>query len=1571
MKFSNTIYSLVAKGVKFWIENNKLKLSIPKDSIINTYEKTFLIKNKRKIFNLARVNAIFSKNEFPEIFSFSSKNVELSNGQKSIYFVDKFSGGTSAYNIPILFEVSPKVNLRKLLNDLEDLEKIHILLRSKIYIDSNSNIFLESHIENQVTLIKKEVKNFDELCSNIHSDINYNFDFRKDLLFRKTIYLCVETKKYYLNLVFHHIIFDGWSADIILRDLSSLYNGTRSFYDIYTENRKTYDDYVVWHDWYKTTSSFTKQLEYWQKALDSYQETSLLENNRRPSNLDFNGKDIFFKIETQVSQQLKLVSSELCVSNFSLLLSAYFLLISVFAKQNDIIVGVPFANRGKQDFYNTIGMFVNMLPIRVNIDHTNSISDFIKYVNEKVREAQNNLDVPFDIIVDNFSNSLDRRKNPIFQTMFVVQKFGDLSLDEDNILISNDKLNKLFTNARFDISVFLDDTNDRIDGKFNYATSVYDQKSITSMQECYVLILNQISQINLSLPISKIRYEDESKFVESIGSQKFNKLSLTSTIHGLFELQASENPQNIAVKYKGESFSYHCINTKANQLARFLGKSNSSNVIAIMMDVSEMTLISILAILKLGKTYICIDPSNPINRLKYIIDDTQASTLITDIPPTSISSSIPKNTKFKVNILNIQTIAEKLTLENSDNLYLDIQPTSLANIFYTSGTTGWPKGILIEHSMFLQSVISIKELYFYETQKLKTCSISSPSFDIFGLEYGLTILFGGTLKLLDKTFSRLDCSDIDFFQSTPSVIKIKLSNLFNCSETILFIGGEVLESSLLKKLVKKFKLVVNVYGPTETTIWSTSKEYSKENLELEYLCSNIGKPLQGKQALILNDYLKPLPRYAKGNLFFAGGCLSRGYLNLDEQNKKVFVNFPFREETNAVLKSITRLYNTGDLVRRREDNDLEYISRDDSQVKVNGNRIELSEIEYWICKGKHIKNAVVLKKIVEDSEYLVGYLECSEEIDIDALKKSLAINLPDHYIPNFILVLEKFPTNKNGKIDLKSLPMPKVDKVTSKNHIENDLTLSLNKILVEILPRLSKNSSLGVNQNFFEFGLNSLLAIKLVNIINSEFSVSLSIKDIFKNNTISKLTSIITNPKDTRFVEILTHLEKNNTVYPLSFAQERLLFMEKLYEGCDFNNLPIIFKVNNSLNTTSFSNSILYLINFHQILKTLITVDENKLDYVQKILDSVDQSRLIKTKIVKKEKQIRKIISEEMHHVFDLNNEIPIRITFIYNKNSGYLVINFHHIAFDGMSTEVFFRDLCIIYEHHLYKTNIPIKNILKGTLQYSHFSQWQRKVFTNNYLQSKSKFWKKKLLDCKGNLCDFMRDHLNSDLDFRGDEIFLTLDQKLSSRLRKYAAKNCVTLLSLMVSVYFITLSKFSNQRDIVIGVPYSGRTQIDLENSIGFFVNTLPIRELVDPDLSCNDFIKQISRQIIETHLYQDFPYERIVRDFSVRDAHNRNPIFQFLFSVQSFGKNFFSTHQEYRLTRDIEPLESKFKYKVARYDITTIIDDYNPEINVLMNYATAFYNEVKINNFISLYKDHLKEVVGEKNKYIYELL
>ncbi|WP_035896200.1 non-ribosomal peptide synthetase, partial [Legionella oakridgensis] len=938
------------------------------------------------------------------------------------------------------------------------------------------------------------------------------------------------------------------------------------------------------------------------------------------------------------------------------------------------------------------------------------------------------------------------------------------------------------------------------------------------------------------------------------------------TIHALFEEQVQRTPNHTALIFEGVSYTYQALNAESNQLAHYIRKHyqvKPDTPIVIQMARCNELIVALLGVLKSGAAYVPIDMQEPSARLDYILNDTKAKCVLD------------------------HGFFQKKPYLNESTAPLTPNSTScnLAYVMYTSGTTGNPKGVMVEHGGVYNYLCWQARRYHLSEQDVVLHKIPF-QFDISVWEIFGTLQQGATLVItrpeghkdndyLSQLMLQYGVTCAYFVPSMLSTFTRVISRFPETLRTI-FCVGETLTPSQLNAAYQKCGAeleIHNLYGPTEATINVTAYACPR-NADLV----PIGKPIQNMRVYVLSPQLKLLPAGAIGELYISGVGVARGYLNQPELTDANFILNPF-------LNDGSRMYKTGDLVRWLSDGNLEYLGRNDFQVKIRGYRIELSEIEHTLNKHPLIYQSVV---VLSDGK-LVGYYVG----DAEHLEDYLTSNLPHYMVPSLLIRMESFPLTRNGKLDRKALPLPNWEDNRTCYIAPRD---EMERLVCRVWKEILNVTAVGIEDDFFKLGGHSVLAIQASHQMSRLLHREVSVADLFKYRTVSKLCILLKGRGNLKKIPLFS-----GSRAPLSCAQERLWFFEQYEQEFSPYHLLLTFK-----HTPTLLDALHDVIGRHEILRTRFVQDE--LGTYQEVHDEKISVETVSNP------------EDFIHRKFDLTSGHPLRVGLY----EGSLLLVIHHIAFDEWSMEQLYQELM----GHVFPLEI----------QYKDFAAWQRKEVEFHWDELKE-YWIKKLSEIE--ILQLPTDYPRpSRIDYRGASIGFDLPFEIQSFSERYQVTPYVTCLT----VLGILLCRYTGQNDITIGTPVANRQHPQLASLIGFFVNTLVIRFSLK-ETSFIEILQGTQMDLIEAQSYQDMPFEKLVDILDVERDPSRHPIFQVMYSVQ------------YR--PDIKSEDESF-YESAKFDLGLLIQITPTQIKGRIQYATSLFKKETIERFISHYQILLSEIL-----------
>ena len=1103
MSNDQQIINLMARlrelGCRISADGDKLRLRKTKNDISAELIQQIKI-NKTEILaflNTAKDQVVTSQKDIPKLPTNALK--QLSFAQQRLWFLGQIENSNATYNMPMSLQLEGKLNVDVLSESLAYVIDRHESLRMYFPTVEGQPQIRIKNIENFNILSVQDLSNLDQPTQSImvqtliNNHVQEPFNLKTGPLFKAKL-LQLKDDQFILLLNMHHISSDGWSIGIFIRELCHAYLA-------FSQGQKPtleplpiqYSDFATWQRNWLQGEVLETQINYWKKQLkDAPPRLELPTDYPRPPIQSYKGSHYSHTLTPELTEQLKTLSQQEGVSLYMLLLAVFNLLLSRYSRQDDLCIGSPIANRPHPQTEELIGFFANTLVMRNQIKSEQSFQQFLHQTRQTCLEAYQHQDIPFEFLVEQLKPVRSLSYNPIFQVMFTVENNDSEALNLPELKI--EWIDSSYPFAKFDLSLLVLESDGQLNCTWEYATDLFATTTIQRMAEHWEVLLQQIvtNPQQKICTLSWLTKADQKQL--ELWNQTNTNYPQDKTLVDLFEEQVNKTPDNIALVFEEQSLTYQELNQKANQLAHFLHQNyqiKPDTLIGICVERSLDMAIALLAVLKAGAAYVPIDSNYPEERIKYILENSKISLLLTQ---SFINDKLSGFfSKFSGQLINL----DRLNFESfpCHNLALQSKPNDLAYVIYTSGSTGQPKGVMVEHKGLCN--LALVEIETFDVHpSSRVLQFASFSFDAFIWEVLMAWGGGATLYLGNKDnlmpglplVERLRDDAITHITLPPSALAVLPWENLPSLQTII-VAGEACSPELVKKW-SQGRNFFNGYGPTEGSVCATIAKYTSFEEKI-----TIGRPIPNVQVYILDSHLQPVSIGVPGELHIGGAGLARGYLDRPDLTAEKFI------EVN-LLGKIERIYKTGDLAKWQNDGNIEFLGRIDHQIKLRGFRIELGEIEAVLLKHPAIKEVIVNLHKTENNQQLVAYV-IGELIDdlSQQLKQHLKTHLPDYMIPSQIIRLDEFPLTPNGKIDRQALPHPNHESQSlyeaPRNNIEQQLT--------EIWSLIVECEKISIHDNFFDLGGHSILAIKLLNEIQKNFNQELSLTSLFQNPTIAQL----------------------------------------------------------------------------------------------------------------------------------------------------------------------------------------------------------------------------------------------------------------------------------------------------------------------------------------------------------------------------------------------------------------------------------------------------------------------------------
>jgi amino acid adenylation domain-containing protein len=1409
----------------------------------------------------------------------------LSFAQQRLWLLDQLEPGCPIYNSKSVLNLKGPLQIEAMSQSLREIINRHESLRTTFtMIDEQPVQVINSTWISNLSLVDLsqlvEAERARAIRCLIAEEAKRPFDLRSGPLLRATL-LHLSSEDNILLIMAHYIVGDGWSIGIFIEEMTVLYRAFRSGRPSpLPELPIQYTDFAVWQRQWLQNEAPESQLGYWRAQLDGAPILEMPTDRSRPLQQDYAGDAVRVELEEGLTRELKALSRRHRTTLYMTLLAGWAALLGRLSGQEEVVIGTPVANRMRMEIEPLIGFFVNTLALRIDLSGRPRVGELLERVKVRTLEGQQNQDIPFEQVVEIVQPMRSLSHAPIFQAMFVLQNMPEGRLDLPGLRIR--LMESPSVTAKFDLTLSLQEIGQGIAGGLEYATALYDRETVVRWLGYWRRLLQGMAaeeeQVIDRLPLLG---EAERRQLLEEWNETEMEYPKEKCLHELFEEQVERSLEAVAVVYEGEQVSYGELNARANRLAHLLIAQGigPEDVVALALPRSVEMIVALLGILKAGAAYLPIDPNYPAERMTLMLQDAHPASIITI---GEISLRLPDTSR---NILldqpDFARALERSVTSNPVDLerLRPLRPDNPAYVIYTSGSTGRPKGVVIEHQAIVNRLEWMRAHYGIAPDD-RILHKTPVGFDVSVWELFLPPIAGATLIVAPPDSHKdpawlasivRECR-ITTIHFVPSMLASFVAESITVGLTLrrVFCSGEELSAQLRDR----FHDVVhselhNLYGPTEAavdvTYWVASPEDNSVPVP-------IGYPVWNTRIYVLDDQLQPVPQGACGNLYLGGVQLARGYLKQPALTAERFVADPYGEPGG-------RIYRTGDLTRWRRDGSLEFLGRADQQVKIRGFRIEPGEIEAALRELPEVAHAaVIVREDRQGEKLLVGYVVPTpgNSIDPGSIRRQLAQRLPDYMVPAAIVELEALPLTPNGKLDRKALPDPQWQ---SRSY--HPPRTPQEEILCSLFAEVLGLERVGIDDNFFDLGGHSLLATRLVSQVRVILNVELAIRTLFESPTVASLSPRL-KKSDKERPELLPQQRPERI--PLSFAQQRLWFLDRLGGTSAEYNLPSALRLIGELDRMALEKAINAIVSRHESLRThfleidgepaQVILPELHIELPLEDLSSLDE--------IAQRDHILSALREEADSPFDLARGPLLRIGLLkLGEHDHILLRTMHHIVSDGWSEGVFNHEFALLYQAFHEGRDNPLHLL---PIQYADFALWQRQRMEQEGLAGGLAYWRQQLAGIPERLelpTDRTRPPVQS---FGADLCRMKAGNELAVGLKRLSQSQQATLYMSLLAAFAVLLSRYSGQEEIVVGTPIANRQEVELEDLIGFFVNTLAMRVQVNEDKSVGELVAEARRVALEAYQHQDVPFERVVEELSPERSLNTTPIFQVLFALQN---------------------------------------------------------------------------------------
>ena len=1398
----------------------------------------------------------------------------------------------------------------------------------------------------------------------LEADRARGFDLTSVPLTRLTL-LALADDRHQLVWTFHHIILEGWSVGVLLAELSSLYRAKLASRDSGLPAPPRYVDFIRW---LKERDS-TRAARYWKAALGDAPASPRLPMDRGRGSVPARVEQVG-EVRTQLSEalteRLKTFARDQRVTLNTLVSGAWAMLLSRYTGEHDVVFGTVVSGRPAEleGAEETVGLFINTLPVRVRIDPDLAVGDWLGQLQTALAEMREHEHCslaeirayagirttvrPFDTLLA-FENWLGRSSagNMELATDLRLGAIAGRHGSDQPLSLLALPGPRLELLLMYDLLRFAADDMSRLIGHLQVVLESLIEDAGAPLSAISMLSANERRRLLVEWNRTTTDYPRE------------------TPVHELFRRQAGRNPEMVAVVYADRSLTYseldHCSDCLAHEL-RLAGVEAGVRV-GLCVERSLEMVVAVLGILKAGGAYVPLDPDYPSARLEFMLRDTRAAVLVAQV---KLLDHLPH---FDGVVVEVEADRIENDLAAAPRIDAVGSHGDLAYIMYTSGSTGMPKGVCVHHRSIVRLVCETNYVELGPEEvvlQLAPMSFDAATFEIWGalLNGGRLVVYPAGKPSLEEVGAEIRRHRVTTLWLTGALfhqmVDQHLPDLAGVRQ--LLAGGEALSPDHVRRVLASLgseQRLINGYGPTENTTFTCCHVMAAGDEVSETV--PIGRPIANTRVYVLDESLQPVPIGVAGELCIGGDGLAEGYWNRSELSAQRFIANPLPEETGA------RLYRTGDLVRYRADGVLEFIGRIDDQIKVRGFRVEPGEVESALCQHRDVNEAVVLcREDVPGERILVAYVTGSEHCEPvpTELRVHLRAALPAFMIPSAFVVLDTLPVTPNGKVDRAALPPPSGERQIEAGYVASRTELEAR--LADIWARVLRVDRVGIHDDFFELGGHSLLATQVVSRVREAFDIELTLAEFFAHPTVSVLGAhLLTLPKGLRAVWSAPPMVPVDRAEPLSlsFAQQRLWYLHELVQDNVAYHVPIFLRLSGPLIRESLEGALNAVVARHEALRTTFdSVDGQARQVISEQLHlELSLIDLRSLEPVRRDIELRRLAEEEARRQFDLSNGPLIRSSLLLVGEAEHvLLLTIHHIVFDGWSVGVLLREL-----HELYRalSHNEYPQLADLRIQYADFAAWQRRWLTGQALECQFDYWTERLkqLPILRLPTDRPRPEVPS---FTGGHESMTISEPLSQALEELGQREGTTLFMTLLAGFFALLHRLSAQDDLVVGSPVANRNVEAVESLIGFFVNMLVMRAKVTPGMSFRELLAQIREIALGAYEHQDLPFEMLVDELKPDRDVSRNPLFQVVFAVQNAPLERFTLD-----TVEAEIIDPGVA--TTRFDLELHVWPQDSELSLALAYSTDLFEIETARRLLAQYAQVLEAAVSNPDQALSRLL
>ncbi|MBV9689028.1 MAG: amino acid adenylation domain-containing protein, partial [Ktedonobacteraceae bacterium] len=1484
----------------------------------------------------------------------------LSGMQAGLLFHSQAAPDSGLYVVQVNLLVEGNLHLSALVGSWQQLVATHPILRTSFIGEELLTQVVWQHVPLPLVVMDYNELSPEEQKQHLQAyqqeDQRRGFVEQRAPLLRLTLFQ-LGPQQLHLLWSFHHAILDAWSITLLLNELFSRYEMLAQDQSLVVPASRSYRDYILWLNQQDQQAAE----QFWREELCGFTESTPLPLKQAHASKQRIVESTYGKktarLSSMLSERLRTVARELQVTANTLMQASWAFVLSRYSGQPEVLFGMVVAGRSPElvGAESIVGLCVNTIPVRVPVSRQAMVGDWLRQIHQRLATIQHYDYYP---LVQIQSVSEIAPGLPLFDSIFAFENHPVEQMQHGHLRVYRfgDEEQTHYPLA----AVVL--PGEQLELSLTYQEQLIEQETVARMlelwQEVLEVIGQQAEQRLADLPLLAAT-EREQVLITWNATQQVDPQGVC--VQELFEQQAQQQPDAIALVQADAHLTYGELDRRANQLAHYLQRKGVEPeiLVGVCLERSLELVVALVAVLKSGGSYVPMEVSLPRERLLYQLRDAQVGLVLTQthVQEQLVDSRLP--------IVCLHSEQERFLQEPISRPEQRVQPQHLAYVIYTSGSVGRPKGTMITHAS-LSNLVSWHIQSFGLAATDRTMQLAGLGFDASVWELWPGLVAGASVTLLDDAARLIpeqlvswlteQASTISFVPTPIAEHLLERAWPTRSALRILLTGGDRLHRAPEHKL--PFQLINN-YGPTEATVVATSGPVAVGEVGSERQ-PDIGRAIASTQLYVLDAHMQPVPIGVQGELYLGGVQLARGYLGQAELTAERFVPHPFSSLAGA------RLYRTGDLVRYLPDGRLEFVGRSDFQVKVRGYRVELGEIEQALLEHPAVRECIVVAG--DDragSKQILAYVVLSPAATplrqiLDALRQQL----PDYMMPAHLVVLNALPLTANGKVDRKALPLPQVAHEQEPRQGSKQSHGPIADLLAGIWQALLHVPHVSLHDNFFALGGHSLVAMQVVARIREQMGTELPLRTLFEAPTLAALAERVQQELRAEPRWLLPPLRPSSASIPapLSFAQERLWFLEQLEPGQSAYHVPLIVRLLGPLNAFALAASLRRVEARQQVLRLYVAEHEGQA--VQELLPAgrspllhLDLSELAPTEC---DAEWRRLAHHEAHRPFDLRGGPLWRARLLRLETQEWvLLLTMHHVITDGRSMQLLLQELAQCYLAHQQSSQAPLVPL---PIQYRDYAVWQRQWVQGQYLQAELAYWRERLAGLEP--LPLPTDHPRPSVQgTRGAREHLHLDACLHQQLQALSQQEGVTLFMTLLAGWLVVLQRYSGQTDLAVGTPIANRSQVELEGLIGLFVNTLVLRCTVEGQARVGELLAHVREVTLGAYSHQEVPFEHIVEALQPRRELSHSPLFQVMFAEQ---QDVLSQQNWQGVTLLLEePL-----LEATPFDLSLFVQENDHGIDAWMEYRTDLFEPDTVKRLLGHWQQALQALVAQPEQRVDEL-